>query len=336
MAQRALDAHAMPKRSEYDRDAIAALFAQQTNVAAHAQLLGLGMPLSTITHRIAPHGPWQRILPGVVICHRGTPTRRELVVAATLYSGDRAVVTGMEALRAHGVRAAVKSSSTQVHTLIPNERRRQNHGFVLVERSRHLPEPVDIDGIPTAPIAKAVVDACRRLERLNLVRELVAEVVQSRKVAISEMRDAVAAAARQRTALSNLVLEEMSAGVRSVAEGRARDLILPLPIPQPEWNVRLHSTDGTFIAEPDGYWLELLAALEIDSMRWHLSPESYKRTQRRQRKLLTEAGVLVLPVAPSDIIESPKQFQQDVRNFVLQAQRRTPPSGLVVVRRRAA
>ena len=38
--------------------------------------------------------------------------------------------------------------------------------------------------------------------------------------------------------------------------------------------------DGEFIAPPDAYWATVAAALQIDSMRWHLGPAAYKRTQR--------------------------------------------------------
>jgi hypothetical protein len=83
----------------------------------------------------------------------------------------------------------------------------------------------------------------------------------------------------------------------------------------------------------DAYWEHVAAALEIDSMAWHLRPGAYKRTQRRQRRLITR-GVLVMPVAPGDIIDDEDGFVRDVLELLSEAARREPPA--LVVRRQAA
>ena len=70
----------------------------------------------------------------------------------------------------------------------------------------------------------------------------------------------------------------------------------------PEWNADLLTRDGELIAVPDAIWGHVMAALELDSMAWHLTPEAYKRTQRRQR-LLIRLGVPVLPIAPDDALQ---------------------------------
>ena len=324
----------MPRRASYDRAAVDALFARQSGVATHAQLVELGMPLSTVTHRIGVRAPWQRLLPGVVLCHRGTPSRRELVIGALLYAGAGATVTGLEALRAYGVRAA--QGQRQVHVLVPEARRRADFDYVHVERTRRMPPQTVVADVPLAPTARAVVDACRLLRRLDDVRELIAEVVQRGLVRVAELMDTVRASARQRTALTNAVLREIGAGIRSVAEAKAREMIVRMPIPQPEWNVTLRLSSGTFLASPDAYWELLAAALEIDSIAWHLSPAAYKRTQRRQRRLVARAGVMVLPIAPSDLLDNAAAFEEDLQAFLHQASQRTPPTDLVVVRRDAA
>ena len=41
-------------------------------------------------HRIRPGGPWQRLLPGVYLTVTGTPTRRQLEVAALRCAGTAA------------------------------------------------------------------------------------------------------------------------------------------------------------------------------------------------------------------------------------------------------
>lgn len=305
------------------------LLRARERVVTHAELRAAGLAASTITHRIRPDGPWQRLLPGVVLAHTGTPTAREKLLGAVAYAGRSAVVTGSSSLLAQGVR--VNASRSQVHLLIDGRRQRRSHGYVLIERSRRLPTPVHRSGIAFAPVSRAVVDACRHLQERDAVRELVAQVVQTRACTIAALTEEVRASARQRTALTRAALAEVDAGVRSVAEARIRKVMIRVGIPLPEWNVDLLTLDGEFIATPDAYWEQWAAALEIDSMRWHLDPRSYRRTQRRQREL-TNRGVLVHPVAPADAYDDEVAFVASLRDFLHEAGRRVPPTGLVVRR----
>jgi hypothetical protein len=312
---------------------IDALLSQRERVATHAVLRDAGMAPSTISHRMRPRGPWQRILPGVVLAHRGTPTRRERTLAALAYVGAGAVVTGHAALQAYGVRAARRQSD--IHVLQPAHRQRGSHGFVRTSRTHHPPVPLMRSGIPYASPARALVDACREMSDLDQVRELVAEVIQRRMCSVADLAEAVRSAARQRTALSRHVLAEIAVGVRSVAEAKAREIYRRAGVPEPLWNADLLTADGELIATPDGYWEAVAAALEIDSMEWHLGPAAYQRTQRRQRTL-TNHGVLILPVAPSFVLDEPDQFLQSSRDLLREAARRVPPTGIVVRRAAAA
>lgn len=317
----------MPRRKALDSAVVDALFARQERLARHRQLTDLGVPISTVTHRIRPEGPWQRALPGVVLNHRGTPTRRERFLAALLFCGDEAVLTGLSALALHGVRAAQRAG--EVHVLVPAESHRSSHDFVVVQRTRRTPVAGRVNGLPVAGIARSVVDACRRLREKDAVRELVAEVIQRRMCSVSELHAEVRDGARQRSALSRRVLGEMDAGVRSVAEIRAREVIAAQGIAAPAWNVSLWSDQGQFIGTPDAYWEAVAAALQIDSMRWHLGPAAYQKTQQRQRDLTTH-GVMVLPVAPHHVIDDEIGFGREVQALLRAAAARPAPSGIRV------
>lgn len=323
----------MPRRRSIDWFAIDALVSSHERVVTHRMLTSLGVAPSTITARISTRGPWQRLLPGVVLTHRGSPTLRERQLGARAYVGQTSVISGPGALLAHGVRSA--PAARVVFVLVPVECQRKSFGYLQIERTRRLPRPVTIKGLPFAPLPRAVIDTCRRLDDLDQVRELVAEVVQRRTCSISQLVSEVRGAARQRTGLSRHVLREMSAGIRSVAEARARECFIRRGIPQPLWNVDLTTDDGEFIARPDGYWEDVAAALEIDSMAWHLRPAAYRHTQRRQRDL-TARGVLVLPVAPQDILDDEVGFVRGVRAHLAEAGRRPPPVGILVRRASAA
>jgi hypothetical protein len=305
-----------------------ALIAANERVLTHAQLMTAGVPRSTIVTRIAPGGPWQRLLPGVVLCHKGTPTRRERLLGAVKYGGPQSVLTGSAALGEYGIRAKV---SGRVHALIPHSSQRTSHHFVTVERTRKLPEPVVINGLPLAPIPRSVVDDCRRGESLDGVRAVVAEVVQRRRCRTSELATALAEAATQRTALTSVALHEVSEGIRSVAEGRARARVRQSWLPDMEWNVDLYTEDGRFIGSPDGWYDDVGVALQIDSMEYHLGPALYKRTQRLLKDM-TRLGILVLSIAPSDVDADPGDFIAALADLRAQASLRPRPA-VVAVRR---
>jgi hypothetical protein len=300
-------------------------------VASHRELMAAGVGRSTIGARISPGGRWQRMHPGVVLMHRGRPTWREQVVAALSYAGPGSVLSGSAALRLHGLR---EGEAPHVLVLIPEHRRRQSHGPALLERTRRLPGAVDRQGLGVAPLGRAVVDACRRLEELNAVRNLVADAVQNHRLPVSVLASEIRAAARQRTALSRAVLAEIDTGVRFAAEARAREVLRERGLPEPLYNVEVLDDDGTIITIPDGYYPEWACGYQVDSRRWHLSPEAYEGTTR-SRGYAGRYGIVLLSVTPVRVFEDPDGFVEDLRGVIRTAQARTPPA-LRVRSRRAA
>jgi hypothetical protein len=318
----------VPRLRLNDPAAVDDLLRLREGVVTHADLLAAGMALSTICTRIRRTGAWQRLYPGVVLAHNGRPSVRERLLGALAYAGEGAVLTGGCALRLYGLRSA--SGPMLVHVLVPHERHRQGRPGLVVERTRSAPEPRTRGGLPVAPPARAVVDACRNLESLDDVRELVAEAVQSGTCTIGELADALEQAARQRSALPREVLREVGAGVRSAAEARIRTVFDRHGLPQPLWNWSLYTADGEFVGTPDGLWEKIGGAMQIDSMAWHLSPAFYKATQRRQRAL-TAHGVPVLVVAPGDVYADERGFVAQVREFLRRYAGSHLPDDLIAV-----
>lgn len=314
-------------RSRFDRSELNEVLATRGFVATHDQLVALGVSKSTITRRIAPSGPWQRLLPGVVLTHRGTPTRHELILGALAFAGDNAVITGLDALRAHGLRSV--RPDDRVDLLIPIDQQRKSKDYARIERTRHLPTARIIDSLPYAPVSRAVIDASRRSETLGHVRDLVASSVQNRLVTVAELQEQVRIAARARTALARSVLREVGEGVRSVAEATARDVMCQFGIPSPLWNVRVYTVDGALVLSPDAFWPQLGAALEIDSFAWHLLPADYLHTLQRSRQLVVN-GIMVMHFAPVEIQSDPERFARELMALLDAARRRPAPEGIVV------
>ena len=304
-------------------------------VATHSELRAAGFSPATICRRIGPDGPWQRLLPGVVAGHRGIPTRHERSLAALKYAGDGAVLTGIAALIEHGVLTARRHRTLRTHVLVPHACQRTSHGFAHITRTRYPPASEWRNRLPCAQVARAVIDACRWITDLNAVRELVAEVVQRRLCTIEQLAAQVKIAARQRTALARAVLREMDAGIRSAAEAELRILFRRHGVPEPLWNADLFTPSGDFIASPDALWEDVMAALELDSMAWHLSPAAYRRTQKRQR-LLVRHNVSVLPIAPADALADGDATCHEVIEFLTNLAGRPLPDVIVRPRARAA
>lgn len=165
------------------------------------------------------------------------------------------------------------------------------------------------------PAARAAIDACRRLDDLDHVRELVAAVVQQRFCTAAEVWAEVRAAQRQRTALSREVLAEVAAGIRSVAEARLRAGFDRCGVPQPSWNFEVRDADGELLVVYDAYWEDLHAELEINSVEWHLAPSDFRKTTQRQRRVVL-SGLRTISVLPSEVEDDVDAVCREVLQFL--------------------
>jgi hypothetical protein len=305
----------VPRRAPVDQIALSELLRPGASVATHAELRSLGVPSSTITHRIQRRGPWQRALPGVVAGHCGVLTLHERRLAALKYAGGGSALTGLDALDVHGLKARGLRRADRVHVLIPHTSQKSSHGFALLTRSRRPVGAQVRDHLRVVPPARALIDACRRLDDLDDVRELVAAVVQQRFCTAAEVLAEVQLAQRQRTALSREVLAEVAAGIRSVAEARLRTGFDRFGVPQPIWNHEVRGADGQLLMTLDAYWEDLDAELEINSVEWHLSPGRYKKTTQRQRRVVL-SGIRTISVLPSEIEDDLEGVCREVVQFL--------------------
>ncbi|MGI4894779.1 MAG: type IV toxin-antitoxin system AbiEi family antitoxin domain-containing protein [Janthinobacterium lividum] len=310
----------MPARRSFDTADVDALVRRHDGVLTHAQLAAVGVPRSTVV-RWAASGPWRRVLPGVVIAHRGVPTRRERRLAALAYAGPQAVLSGHDALDVHSVLGNRIALPSEILVIIPDREHRKPHGFVIVERSERDPGSVRRQGLPVTSVARASADAARYSGTdENLVRELFGAALQRGTCSVDELRDEVLHGPRQRSRTARKVLSEVWAGVRSAAEGRAYVLISSSPIDQPVWNEDV-VINGVWIGQADAYWPRLAVVLEIDGMRWHLGALDMQRTLEKQRRYAA-AGILLVSIAPAEIMAEPEKFIRAIAETLDAARRR--------------
>ncbi|WP_421958165.1 hypothetical protein [Prescottella agglutinans] len=286
-------------------------------------LLSAGMSGSAISFRCRPEGPWQRILPGLVLMHNGVPSQRERRTAALLYCGSGSMLTGRAALAEHGYRSS--ESFSDVHVLIAHARRMQSTSYLVVERTTRLPAPVTSSGLACSPLPRALLDAARRCTTTRSARALLAEAVQRGDVTPAVLARELETGSNRGSALPRKILREVSADVHSVAEADARALWLRSGLPAMNFNRRIESATGEFIAQPDGWIDEVALAWEIDSLEWHLSPDEYAETLARRARMQS-AGIIVLAVIPRQLRDAPDRALADLRaHYELARARPRPP-----------
>lgn len=316
----------MPRQPRWDPAALDELARAGGGVVLRRDLVQLGLPATSIEHRLRETGPWQRMLPGTYLTHRGAPSQIERVRAGLAYAGPRAVLSGPAALRLRRFRAG--TADPRVHLLVPHDTRRQDAGFVVLERTRRLPSPIWVAGLPCASVARTAVDSGRWSDNPRDVRALVAEAVQRGRCDVEELVEELDQANAKWTRSVRSALADVVPGVRSVAEGDARRLVIRAGLPEPRWNVSVHAPDGTFLACPDAWWDELGVAWQIDSREWHLSPEDWEATVRRHASM-TRYGVLVVHSLPKDIGRRGAEVVDEV-GATLEAAARRPAPRLII------
>lgn len=306
-------------RTLVEIEALTELFPHR--VARAAELATLGITSRLIRTR-CEGGAWQRIAPGIVLLSSAPPSRAQLIASALRHAGPGAVLTGWDALDRHGM--ATPSGRFDVHVLVPHTRQVRGTAHIHVERTIRLPNPLLCNGFPIAPLPRAAVDTARRLRSKDTVRALIAEVVQRGRVSPARLREELDAGSARGVTLPRRVLNEVSDGIRSVAEAWARRLVLRAGLPPPEWNCPVRTHDGELLGIIDAWWDDVGLAWEVDSYQFHLSPAHYADTLR-QGSRLTAAGVVVLHTLPERLRDEPAVVVNELRRAHQHAEVRPRP-----------
>jgi hypothetical protein len=293
------------------------------------ELVRHGVPERTVYQRCLDGGPWQRVLPGIVLLFTGRPTVDQLVHAALLLCGPDAMVTGIEACRRYGLRRgpARRADNTwppEIHLLVPASRQVRSVEFVHVERTRRLPMPVIRQGIPLVPLDRACTDAARRIRSAAEVTEMLSEPVQRGLCTVAALATELATGSRRGTAVPRAVLADVAVGVRSAAERSAKKLWQATGLPEPWWNAEIWDARGRLLGVGD-CWLDDVAMLwEIESSEWHLDPAAHEYTVRRAA-LFTAAGVVYLASKPKMVLNDRAELMLTLQAAYEQALARPRP-----------
>jgi len=244
-------------------------------------------------------------------------------MAALLYGGPQAMITGAEACRWYGLRVPEQFPASDVHLLVPHQQRILSSEYVIAERTRRLPGAWIRQGIRLAPLPRATTDAVRRIRAEEPVGHLLIEAVQRGFCSPAGLGSELDEGTKRGTAVPRRLLKEWT-DLRSVAELHAKKLADRLPVRPSHWNVDVQASVG-YVGCPDAWWDEVALAWEIDSFEFHFSRDGYARTLRRNNRYAA-AGIKVVQTLPSQLRDDPEGVLQELASAYAAAAARPRPA----------
>jgi hypothetical protein len=272
---------------------------------------------------------WQVLLPGIYATFTGTLTDRHRIRAALLHAGPGSMVNDLSALRLHRIPFLPNDTFTRV--LVKACTQRSSRDFVVVRRTTRLPKPVILDGLPTAPVVRAVCEYAARHPDERESFAAVAAAVQERRVGLDDVVEEVMRSPnRGRPKLVRMV-GMLGAGVRSGPEADIRRLVRRSKVlPEPLWNCLLQLPGGELIS-PDALFVDAGLIHETNGRRFHAAEDRFDDMQRRHDALVT-ADLTVLHNAPRRISGEGAAVLAQLEQCYQRLAGRGLPPGVVVVR----
>jgi very-short-patch-repair endonuclease len=276
------------------------IIARQHAAFTRRQARVAGFHRVTIVRRIE-RGTWICINDHVLRLAAAPVTEHQKVMAVVLSGGPDTVATASTALALRGVRG---------FRLLPADavtaRRPPRWALPGVAETYRLAEEhrTEVDGIPTATVARALFDLGARVRRPRLARAVDAALA-AKRVTIAELSavlDDLAEHGRSGSAsLRAVVAERHGAYVAPTTnlEAAFLDLVRVRGLPEPERQVNLGGRLG-WIGQVDFLWRDERVVVETDGGAYHDSLTDRADDERRDRAL-ESAGWVVLRFSDLDV-----------------------------------
>ncbi|MEV5429207.1 hypothetical protein [Streptomyces sp. NPDC052701] len=337
-------------------------------VMTTAQLRSHGLTAAEAAARCRPGGPWQQILPGVVLLHPGPPTGEERLHAVLLYAGRErgggvpaqpgadaasappgadAMITGLAALALHGFTSAPPLPSLEaIDVLVPRPRRLRSTGCARIVRAPALPAPEQVTvpqalgparaggtPVPVAPVPRALADAVAGLADAAVVRLLLTEAVRGGHCEpAAVVRELNQARLLSRPHVVDAVDSLLAEG-RAIAEHRLYRMVREYALPDPVWNVDLRLPGGPHLGGVDAYWPGQAVAVELDTRAPRQDDDALWPEYVRKREHLERLGITVVHLTPRKLRDAPEQQAAVVRTALTASADREPAARVVVLPR---
>ena len=327
-----------------------------------AQLKAMGVPVGQAVEQCGAGGPWQQPLPGVFVLHPGPPSGPERLRSALLYAGrpasgrrpapsrvadpayGEAMLTGLAALSLYGFAAAPPAAAVErIDVLVPRVRRLRSAGYARLLRTAELPCPERVEGLPVAPVARALADAVAGLGDAVTVRRLLTEAVRGGHcepaVVVGELNRAKVLGRPQVVHAVDSLLAEG----RAMAEERLYAMVRACGLKEPLWNVDLRLPGGPHLGAVDAYWPDEAVAVELDTrIPRHSRLDGGRRQEEHEaewsaytarREHLERLGVTVVHLTPKKLRDAREQQATVVRTALMAASDREPAAYVMILPR---
>jgi hypothetical protein len=294
------------------------------------QLVGAGVSPRVAEREVAA-GRWQRPALGVYVTHARPLRGLDLGRTAAALAGGRVVLSGLVPLRELELRWLPPDD--RVLALVDSELRTPSSGRVVLRRTTG-PQPRDLaarrPGL--APVARAVVDAGRELDRLRDVRGVVLGAVADGWADVTELAAHLATTQRNGSGLTRRAVLDAGRGCASPPEAELVDALIGAGRPfyvNPE--LRLH---GRLLGVPDVWFPGVGLGGEVESVERHGSAGDVESTYDRHERMAA-AGIELVHLSVRRI----RRDAAEAAGYVLgRAWRRVAagdrePPGLVVLPR---
>ena len=297
----------------------------QSGLATRRQLLELGWSDDGIRHLVSTRG--RRVFPGVVAPHRSRLSDDVQLVAARLWAGPDAALTGCAALGRHGLELP-RTPAVQ-RFLIPIGKRARSFSVAVTARTSRLTRLRSLDGVTVTGISRALADAARYAELTpDEASALTLQALQRRLESVARVEEELLASRHNGLKGVWAGAREYRKGAWSVAEARMIRLVSTRPRLGPMLaNPRLTTGDGCFIGIPDGYFVAEEVAVQVHSSSYHdgvttTGVDRWARTVEADTRF-ERHGIVVVGVAPATLDRDPQRFL-DALADVLAAHRGRP------------
>lgn len=279
--------------------ALLEVIASQDGVASVAQLASHGLDRAAVYRRIKS-GRWQRLLPTVILTNSGHPSRRQLLVAATLFCGAGSAVDGADACVWYGV-PPPDHDPRYVQIVVPRESGARTQHFVVVRRACAQITVGDRGLVPYVDAATALIVAARRCRTTASAMGILSRGLQMQLVDVPALPDARRAIGDKFCRGVDQALLAVGVGLRSPAEKTNHDLIATSRVlPQPRWNQWVDLGDGGAPVCADALWEDAAMFEEVLGKRWHAWGQQFEMTEARRSRIVA-AGMVYQGATPSQL-----------------------------------
>ncbi|MFG2805503.1 hypothetical protein [Streptomyces massasporeus] len=324
-------------------------------VMTAARLRSHGVSTAETNEQCRAGGPWQQLLPGVVLLHPGPPTSEERLHAVLMYAArergtgvpaqpgagrphapayPEVMITGLAALTLHGFSSTPPLPSLDaIDVLVPRLRRLRSTGGVRIVRTPVMPAPEQVTGVPVAPVARALADAVAELADAGIVRRLLTEAVRGAHCdPTAVVRELNHARLLSRPHVVDAV-ESLLAEGRARAEDRLYRMVHEYGLPDPVWNVDLRLPGGPYLGGLDAYWPDQAVAVELDTRAPRQDDDALWSEYARKREHLERLGITVVHITPRKLRDSPEQQATVIRTALMASADREPAAYVAVLPR---